>query len=299
MPVRLNDVRGYSLLFVVTVAAAFFLAGATCSSGQGTPPTALSAPEAQALVARALATELRAAQDTSRPMRYRLRKSTPRLTSTKDILETRDGDVARLVLLFDKPLSQVDEQTEEARLNALLSDPSLQRHRKQGEEGDMAIVLRLLRMLPDAFLYTYAGSATGPAGAVEKFTFRPNPKFDPPDFETQALTAMTGVLSIDAAQERVTRLEGHLEQDTDYGLGILGKLDKGGSIVIEQADVGGKQWRIARFKMQMNLRILFKTKNIDTTEEMTQYAPVPANIDYRQAIEMLRAGSAGGSGPSR
>jgi hypothetical protein len=51
--------------------------------------------------------------------------------------------------------------------------------------------------------------------------------------------------------------------------------------------------------MQMNLRILFKTKNIDTTEEMTQYAPVPANIDYRQAIEMLRAGSAGGSGPSR
>jgi len=299
MPVRLNDVRGYSLLFVAKVAAAFFLAGATCSSGQGAPPTALSAPEAQALVARALATELRAAQDTSHPMRYQLRKSTPRLTSTKDILETRDGDVARLVSLFDKPLSQVDEQTEEARLNALLSDPSLQRHRKQGEEGDMAIVLRLLRMLPDAFLYTYAGSATGPAGAVEKFTFRPNPKFDPPDFETQALTAMTGVLSIDAAQERVTRLEGHLEQDTDYGLGILGKLDKGGSIVIEQADVGGKQWRIARFKMQMNLRILFRTKSIDTTEEMTQYVPVPANIDYRQAIQMLRAGSAGASGPNQ
>jgi hypothetical protein len=127
---------------------------------------------------------------------------------------------------------------------------------------------------------------------VEKFTFRPNPNFDPPDFETQALTAMTGVLTIDAAQERVTRLEGHLEQDTDYGLGILGKLDKGGSIVIEQADVGGKLWRIARFQMQMNLRILFRTKNIDTTEEMTQYAPVPANIDYRQAIQMLRAGAA-------
>jgi hypothetical protein len=200
--------------------------------------------------------------------------------------------VARLVSLFDKPLSPADEQTEEARLNALLSDPNLQRHRKQGEEGDMAIVLRLLRMLPDAFLYTYAGSASGPTGTVEKFTFRPNPNFDPPDFETQALTAMTGVLTIDAAQERVTRLEGHLEQDTDYGLGILGKLDKGGSIVIEQADVGGKLWRIARFQMQMNLRILFRTKNIDTTEEMTQYAPVPANIDYRQAIQMLRAGAA-------
>jgi hypothetical protein len=162
----------------------------------------------------------------------------------------------------------------------------------------MAIVLRLLRMLPDAFLYTYAGSGAGPAGAVEKFTFRPNPNFNPPDFETQALTAMTGEIQIDATQERVARLEGHLQQDTDFGWGVLGKLDKGGSIVIEQADVGGQQWRIARFQMQMNLRILFKNKNIDTTEEMKQYTPVPSNIDYRQAIQMLRAGAAGAAKPS-
>jgi hypothetical protein len=44
--------------------------------------------------------------------------------------------------------------------------------------------------------------------------------------------------------------------------------------------------------MKMDLRILFKTKNIDTTEEMTQYTPVPANIDYRKAIELLRASPA-------
>jgi len=39
----------------------------------------------------------------------------------------------------------------------------------------------------------------------------------------------------------------------------------------------------------MDLRILFKTKNFDTVEEMTQYAPVPAGLGYRQAIQMLRA----------
>lgn len=299
MPARLNDVRSFMQLSLLPAGTVFFLAGAICSSGQTGSLSSLSAPQAQALVARALATELRTAQDASHPMRYRLHKSSPRLTSTKEIVETRDGDVARLVSLFDKPLSQTDEQTEEARLSALSSDPSLQKHRKQGEEGDMAIVLKLLRMLPNAFLYTYSGSEQGPAGTVHKFAFRPNPSFDPPDFETQALTALTGVLSIDASQERVTRLEGHLEQDTDYGLGILGKLDKGGSIVIEQGDVGGQQWRIARFKMQMNLRVLFRTRNIDTSEEMTQYTPVPANIDYRQAIQMLRAGAADAGGPSR
>jgi hypothetical protein len=226
-------------------------------------------------------------------MRYRLRKSTPRLTSTKEIVETEDGDVARLVALFDKPLSQADEQAEQARLDDLLSDPSRQQRRKQSEEGDFGIVLKLLRMLPNAFLYQYAGDGAGAAvsaaGAVEKFAFRPNPDFRPPDVETQALTAMTGEIWIDAAAERVTRLEGHLQQDTDYGWGILGKLDKGGWVVIEQSDVGGRQWRIARFQMRMNLRVLFKTRNVDTVEEMTQYAPVPAGIDYKQAIRMLRA----------
>jgi hypothetical protein len=264
----------------------FLWAGLSPVHGQ---PAALTPPQAQALVERALATELRTAQDPAHPMRYRLRKISPRLTSTKEILETKDGDVAHLVALFDKPLSAEDEQKEQTRLDALFSDPSLQRHRKQGEQGDIGIVLKLLRMLPNAFLYEYAGSGADPAGTVEKFRFRPNPNFSPPDFETQALTNLTGELWIDAAQERVTRLEGHLQQDTAYLWGALGKLDKGGSVVIEQTDVGGHQWRIARFKMQMNLRILFKTKNIDTTEEMTEYTPIPTGIDYRKAIEMLRA----------
>ena len=291
MPVRLIYVRRlFPLLPLLLWASAF--------PAHGQPaPAALSPAQAQALVERALATELHTAQDPAHPMRYRLRKISPRLTSTKDILETKDGDVARLVDLFDKPLSAEDEQKEQARLDALLSDPSLQKHRKQGEQGDMGIVLKLLRMLPSAFLYQYAGSGAGPAGPVEKFSFRPNPNFSPPDFETQALTNLTGELWIDAAQQRVTRLEGHLQQDTDYGWGVLGKLDKGGSVVIEQADIGGSQWRIARFQMRMNLRILFKTRNIDTAEEMTGYTPVPTGIEYRKAIEMLRAAPAGPTQP--
>ena len=284
MPVKLIYVRSLLPLLLL-------LPWAVPSPGQPVPatPPALAPPQAQALVERALARELRTAQDPTHPMRYRLRKSSPRLTTAKEIVETRDGDVARLVSIDDKPLSQADEQMEQARLDTLLGDPGRQRHRMQSEAEDTGIVLRLLRMLPQAYLYQYAGAGSSPAGTVERFTFRPNPNFSPPDFETQALTAMTGEIWIDAAQERVTRLEGHLQQDTDYGWGILGRLDKGGWIVIEQADVGGRQWRIARFKMQMNLRVLFKTRNIDTMEEMTLYASVPVGLGYAQAIQMLRA----------
>jgi hypothetical protein len=267
----------------------YFLLFCWAGAALGQPVAASLTPaQAQTLVARVLDTEVRSAQDLSHPMRYRLHKSSPRLTTTKEIAETRDGDVARLVAIDDHPLSQDDEQREEARLDALLSDPSRQRHRKQSEESDTGIVLKLLRMLPQAFLYEYEGVGQSSAGPVEKFRFRPNPAFRPPDIETQALTAMIGELWIDASEERVTRLEGHLQQDTDYGWGILGKLDKGGWIVLEQADVGAGQWRIARFQIKMELRILFKTKYFDSVQEMTQYKPIPDNLDYRQAIQMLR-----------
>jgi|SRR5665213_3093765 len=253
---------------------------------------ALSDAQAQALVARALGTELRVARDPSHPMRYLLHRSTPRLTSTKDIIETKDGDVARLLSVNDTPLAPADDQQELARLGTLAANPSLQKHRKDNEEGDAGIVLKLLRMLPNAFLYQYAGTVNGPSGPVHRFTFRPNPRFDPPDIETQALTAMSGELRVDAAQERVIRLEGHLQQDTNYGWGILGKLNKGGWVVLEQADVGDKQWRIVNVQLEMTLRVLFKTRIINTTEQMSRFAPVPAGMDYRQAIQMLRSGPA-------
>jgi hypothetical protein len=243
----------------------------------------------QALVDRALATELRAAQDTQHPMCYRTRKSSPRLTSTKEICETRDGAVARLVAVGDRPLSPDDEQKEAARLDALLADPGRQRHRKLSEVEDTQRALRVMRALPGAFLYQYVGSGTGGTGRVEKFTFRPNPHFSPPSLETQVLVAMSGQIWIDAAQGRVVHLEGSLERDVDFGWGLLGRLSKGGWIALDQADVGEHQWRVVRFKMSMSGRVLFRNKVFDTEEVQNHYAPVQTSLDYREAIRMLRS----------
>jgi len=238
-------------------------------------------------VRRALAAELANVQDTRHPMRYRLRKSSLRLTTTKDIFETKDGAVARLISINDRPLTAAEEQKEGARLNALLADPGKQRHRKQSEDDDTNRVEKVIRCLPDAFLYEYVGAGESPRGKVEKFAFRPNPDFDPPDLETYALTAMTGEIWIDAVRDRVVRLEGHLQHDVDFGWGILGRLNKGGWIVIEQADIDNRQWRIVHFQMVMSGRVLFKTRSFDTLEDQTSFSFVPAGTTYAQAIQIL------------
>ena len=262
---------------------------------QAVPPAsrALSAApqeqtvEGQALVNSALDNELRAAQDLSHPMRYILRKTSPRLTTTRQIYETKDGDVARLISNNDKPLNPDDEQREQARLAELSGDQARQQHRKQSEDVDRERALKILRALPHAFLYQDEGPSQDGGQLIEKFSLRPNPSFSPPDLESQALTQMTGEIWIDPVQQRVVRLEGHLQQDVDFGWGILGRLYKGGWVRIDQSDLGGGQWRTARFQMVMNARIVFKNRNFDTTEEQTQFAPLPPSITWRQAIAEL------------
>lgn len=269
-----------------------FLAGSLFLSALITSPcwAESSAGQATQLVERALAAELRAAQETSHPMCYDLRRSSPRMTTTKEICETKDGSVARLVALNNRPLTPAEEQREEARLDGLLSEPARQRHRKQSEDADTERVLKILRALPNAFLYRPEGTVPGPAGTLEHFSFRPNPRFDPPNLETVALTELEGELWIDAAQGRVTRLEGHLVQDVNFGWGILGQLNKGGWIRIEQANVGGGQWRITRFQLEMTGRVVLKNKVFRSDQWQTGFRPVPAGLTYEQAIRMLRAG---------
>lgn len=250
---------------------------------------------------RALANEYNAAQDASHPMRYELRKISPHWSSTKKICETRDGDVARLVELNGQPLSAADEQKEEARLAELAGDPAKQHRRKQAEDADQGRVLKVLRALPAAFVYQDAGAADPPAAKpglspssrIEKFTFKPAPGYSAPDLETQILTQMAGEIWIDPVHLRVVRLEGRLQQDVDFGWGILGRLNKGGWIVIEQADVGpdmgADQWRTVHFQMAMSGRVVWKTRVFDTTEDESGYTPVPPGLGYQKAIEMLRS----------
>lgn len=263
------------------------LFGAGWSFGQPTAPE-LSDAQAQALVQQALAHEIDRARNAGHPMRYRLRKITPRLTTTKKIIETTDGDVARLISVNGKPLSTAAEQNEMARLDSLLADQEGQDHRKQNEDTDTARAMKILRALPKAFVYTYTGPGMSSVGPVETYTFAPKPGYNASGMETQILTVMTGKITVDPFAQRVVHLEGHLEHDISYGWGIIGRLNKGGWIAIDQAPVADSQWRTVRLQLAMTGRILFFTKTYDTLQEQSDYEPVPTGLDYREAIGMLK-----------
>jgi hypothetical protein len=104
-----------------------------------------------ALVRRAIQNREDAAK-THRPLRYLLRKTDDHRDATKDIIETDQGDVARLIAIDNKPLVAEINQAELDRLNNLANHPEIQEHRHQREQKDADRVNRLMRLLPDAFL---------------------------------------------------------------------------------------------------------------------------------------------------
>jgi len=248
----------------------------------------LSPEQAQALVRHALSNELHAAENRGRLLRFTLLKSSPRLTTVKKIIETREGDVARLISVNDEPLNTAAEQKEQARLTGLLNDPAQQASRKQREDKDRNRAVEVLRALPSAFLFQYAGPGESSAGPVERFTFKPNPAFNPSSMELRVLTAMAGQLWINPFVERAVHLEGRLQHGVAFGWGILGHLNRGGWITIDQANVADNQWRTVRLQLKMSGRVLFFSKNYDTLQEQSGYQPVPENLGYREAIKMLR-----------
>ncbi len=232
-----------------------------------------------------------------RPVQYVLRKTDGDHETTKEIIETKDGDVARLIEINGKPLSAEAEQDEMNRLDKLSDDAALQQKRHKSEQKDAARIDQLVGMLPDAEVYTLAGTVPCGAGQCYRLSFEPNPKFIPPNIEAEVLQGFAGEVWIDTAQDRLVRLDAHLVREVSIGFGVLGRLDKGGTLLLKQEYVDSvREWQPEELKMNLTGRALMvKSVDIEIDEVASEFAPVPEGMGYREAIAMLkRPGTFGG-----
>ncbi len=226
---------------------------------------------------------------THRPsMRYRLRKITAKTDTTKEIVETHTGGVARLIAMNGRPLSPSQEKQEMERLHAVYTDPAIEAHRRRNEIRDANRVEKFMRLLPNAFLYRSAGAVETSQGRMIRLTFTPNPKFSPPDFESRVMTGIRGEVLIDAQQLRVERIDGRIFTSVDFGWGILGKLYPGGTLLIEQSKTPTCGWQMTHLRLRLEGKaLLFKSVDIQTDETAADYQPVPREWNYKDAVQWL------------
>ncbi len=255
-------------LFLLALVGSVCLLTAACYAQGGT-----SAPDVVQLVRNAAYNEQRSGAD--HPFRYLYRKEEDGKTTLKEVLETHDGTVARLLERDGKPLSADDNQAELARLTKLRGDPDAQAKRTKREHADGERANTMTQLLPQAFLYTYAGMVPGPNGPCHRLLFAPNPNWTPPSREAEVYHGMTGELWIDAGQQRLARFQAHLVTDVNFGWGVVGRLFKGGTILVEQEDVGDHHWEPTHMRLNLTGKILLvKSLDINTTENLSDFHPI-------------------------
>ena len=98
---------------------------------------------------------------------FQQRKVTPNGSQTRLMVQTRDAMVGMVVANNDQPLDQEQRRAEYGRIERFLSRPDeLERKRRQ-ELENAERVNRILKAMPDAFLYEYDGTETGRPGYGE------------------------------------------------------------------------------------------------------------------------------------
>ncbi len=254
--------------------------------------TAAPAPSetAQELVRKVIAREL-AEQEKPRPYIYRLRREVAEGSSstTRDILDTRDGLVSRLVATNDRPPTAEERAKDDRHLEKMLANPEEQRKRKHRQNEDAEQVRKLLRALPDAFLYDYDGSEPGPHGDLVRLKLRRNPKFDPPTRETIIYKGMGGTMVVEPRDLRLVRMDSALVESVTLGWGLLARLNKGGRFTLEQSRLPDGEWQTTRMTLDFSGKaFLFKTIRIKQRQTITDFRPAPANLSLADGIELLR-----------
>ena len=117
---------------------------------------------AQELVKQVVYNELQANQNDHTHWMYRDSDTVPAKSTVKLVVETPNGTVSKLIELNGHPLTPQQQAQDEARMESILTDPTvLAKQRKNSAHDDQQSV-SLMKMLPDAFLVdVYAGESNG------------------------------------------------------------------------------------------------------------------------------------------
>lgn len=270
----------------------------------GFATTALGAQESTAptmpaadLVRQTVANEVAAANHPEVHHLFRSRRQTPKGSQTHMYAETDQALAGMLIAVNDQPLTAQQQQAENDHLAWLMNNPEQLRKKAAREKEDEDRSLRIVKALPEAFTFEYAGTeesapALGEASdPLVKLKFKPNPAYTPPTHVEQVLKGMQGELLIDSKIKRMARIDGTLFQEVTFGWGILGHLNKGGHFVVQQGDLGlgDGAWGIT--KMQLNLSgkmLMFKSLSIVSDEVLSDFHRLPEKVTFAQGVQILK-----------
>jgi hypothetical protein len=208
------------------------------------------------------------------------------------VIETVDTPVTHL-LAFDghaPTLAQLKE--EEDRYRSLLKNSDNQSVFKREHDEDAKQMEEMLRIIPEAFVFQDQGAQKG----LEKIAFHPNPEFKPKTYEQRVLHTLVGTAFIDLRDKQIAKVSASLAQRVEFGLGLLGRVDRGGTVNIARTRLPDGVWQVSMEKIDLSGRMaIFKSLNRHKDEQRSNFKRVAPGTTSAQAVDELEKNAAADS----
>lgn len=216
--------------------------------------------------------------------RYRFHREDDKNNYDRDVIETRDGELARTICIHGHPLTPDERQRDEERMRKLVNSEQERAERAKRIKDDGEKAQQMFKAIPDAFNFKYDGMEDG----LVRLTFYPKPDYDPPSRELKVFRAMSGTVLIDPKEHRLAAIDGRLFEDVTFGWGFLARLHKGGSFRVTQREIVPGHWEIVGLDVDMSGHaILFKNISFKQHEVKSEFRRVPDSLTIAQAYQLL------------
>jgi hypothetical protein len=202
----------------------------------------------------------------------------------EQVIETVDAPVRYLLAVDGYPPTSSQMKEENERNQELLNNAS-RRHalQKQLDDDDKKME-ELLLIIPEAFVF----EDQGPEGQSERIAFHPNPGFKPKTYEQRVLHVLDGTVFIDLDDKRIARLSGSLQAPVEFGYGLIGHAQQGGTTDITRVHLSPGVWKTSAEKINIDGRFLIlKTINKHQDETRTGFEPVVSGTTFAQALDKI------------
>jgi len=202
----------------------------------------------------------------------------------KEVVQTGQGSLDRLVEIDGHPLNDDEQQQEKKRIEALVRNPEEQQRLEQLKKKDAEQCKSFFKMIPEAFTFSYAGRE----GDLIELSYKPNPRFRPSSREARVFHDMEGEMWVHGTERRLARIHGQLIADVKFAGGLLGHLEKGGQFNVEQTELSPNQWELTVMEVHVKGKALFfKTIAVQENEYRSDFRSVPDGLTLAEAADML------------
>lgn len=233
------------------------------------------------IVRQAVQTELVASSNDHSHWLYFEFDRKPDKTVKQWVAQARSVSLERVV---ERNGQQLPEYQQSQEMSSFINDPSAQLKKRKSGQHDDEQAAELLKILPDAFIWTTEGEQ----GNEIHLRFKPDPQFDPPDLEARVFAAMEGEMVVDRQQHRIATLKGHLIHDVKIGFGLLGQLKAGGTFDVERRELTPTVWEIVETHVHIDGHaLIFKTISENEDDVKTHFKQINQGTSLQQAKQEL------------